>query len=681
MRDSGGGGSPLVGIDPAGLAVLIRAMSAAQTEMYAAANSLQSSLRNVGVVVYGPTPLTAVAAWFGSQVPSLQRRQALAEAAGQLQPWTRTAGNMVWLDEALVTRFATPADALAAGKAAAVRLRASLDNGEIDPQVAADLELLKADPHFALGFAQDMGPQGLTDLPLRLVAMREELERNAAYLGPDFVGERDALIAQSVALMTAVGNTFAAATRGNTPDTALPASFVEDLVKGLPHNGFGLSQLLRFGDHSTEFLGTISEGLYTHEREEAYGKGYWQGIASGNGSYATPSIGPSNGQDDQGFFDPMVGLMTAMSRNPVAAQNLLSDPAKLEYFSSGRVWTSDQGNAYGKTLEAATTTFRDHTEPPGSSAGYTSAMIASQVIRTIGDKADGRIYEGMRDSVGNILAAYISDVDKAAIDARTDDPGVDGLRNPDMPDPQPYGAIFRRADLSKVMTQAFEDHEAFKTVSAAATAYSNTFFEEIAKKVVAQAGPGLAQTGALGLDAGSRDRLETAAQHAASMFGLITQSGNIANIALADSEDARAKIWLDLANSGLDLVPLPGKGFAEKALGFAVGQTKDQVFDHFAPSSGAGARVTAGTANDVTQTMLVDMAAAAMAKHGVFGTSATSPAGLHAPGSEYRFVMPDGTLVSWKTMTPLQRTAYRGWITSSDAGVASIRTAIEAAFD
>lgn len=663
--------SSTVAIDPDGMAVLARQVAKAQQDLQAAASTLRSALAALGLPTTASSNIASVASWLDAQVPGLQRRQVLAVAAASLDPWLTAPGRLVIIDEGLAMHFQTPADATAAGKAAAARLAASLGNTPLDAAAVAELQRFGKDPYYAKAFAEEMGPAGLAELAQRMQYLRDEVMRNSS-MSENPAQELADFDRHALSLVTAVGNTFATAARGSG-ETALAPDFADQLLEGLPNNAFGLSQLLRFGDYGSEFLARIGNGVYEHERTNATVPGYWKQRAYDLYGPVLPRL--EEGKD--GYWDPLVGVMDAMGRNPVAAQEFLGDPEKLDYFAKDRRWSADEGDAFGLALEAATTHFRDHaqpTTPGGMSAGEKSALIASQAVSVIA--ASGHTYANMRDSLGNIMAEYIADVGTAAQRPAILPPGVDRIGDLSLPQPQHYGAVFNSKDLRDVMTSTFEDPAAFQVVSAAATAYATTYFNEMAR----QAALLPAQPGTNSMTNDQENLLKVSAVQSGALFGLVVNSGNFAGIIKAEGEDAKRQAMLDLANSGLDLIPLPGKGFIGELGGFAVGQVKDQVFTGLTPGAGGKARVDAGTADDVAKVMLDDIAAAAMQRHGLFGDGGPTPSRSHpehffADGGAQDFILPDGSIESWKDMSDAQQNAYIAWLKTSPAGFSAIHTA------
>lgn len=204
---------PIIGTRPCTTpAVLSRQASEAERELTVAATALRSALSELGSPSADANAVGEIAGWLGSQVAGLQRWQALAEVAGRLLPWAVGVGPLITSDESLAVRFPWSADATAAGRAAAQRLRAGFANGQIDADAVAELQRYGRDAHYSLAFAQEMGPEALGAVGTRLDVMRNELERSAMTLA-DPPAQRADLQTRSLAALEAVGTTFGTATR------------------------------------------------------------------------------------------------------------------------------------------------------------------------------------------------------------------------------------------------------------------------------------------------------------------------------------------------------------------------------------------------------------------------------------------------------------------------------------
>ena len=506
-----------------------------------------------------------------------------------------------------------------------------------------------------------MGPDGLTAVAAALDAQRQALDREASRYRVDYPDVAEQQQTQATYVLSAVGNTFATATRGSSQDQ-LSRDFAATLAQVLPFNGFGLSELLRFGTYDPAFLATIGGAVIRYDEVHDDSPAYWPGRSS------VDRITPWTSPDDRAFYDPVVGLMTAAAHNPFAAQTLLSDPGTLHYLST-RHGYADGGDAFGAALEAATATYRDNLSP--TSAGYRSAAIASAALHDLAGK-DGQIPDGLRTHVGRMLASYIPDVDAAAINGSDTGPGVRTVGYSGMPSVAEYGAVFSLPDLRKVMTRVFSDDDAFQSVSAAALAYAQSYFETTASTIASSG------------DDHDLTSFDAAAAHAAALFGLVTDSGNIASINTARDHDANRQSWLDLGRSSLDLIDVPGG----KLVALGVEELKDQLFGQFVEDTAGGAVIQADSTSAASRVMVINLAAAAMARHGLFGgpTAPTNPLNYRPSGpvqtdiDAWRFTQPDGSLVRSTDLTTTRYQAYQDWLYGPTSGFSGVQTTIEADF-
>ena len=167
--------------------------------------------------------------------------------------------------------------------------------------------------------------------------------------------------------------------------------------------------------------------MYDDERafSAEHGGAVWAPRASG---FTTAGAGIHDPSTTGQYVDPLVGIMSALGRNPEAAQRFLSgggtttlevDGVELEvgsrltYLVVDRTWAAhgNPGDALGSALAAATTTFRVR-----DARGRTSAEIAGQTFALVGEQTgegaepwrgdQGRqMWAGMRVHVSQMLAS------------------------------------------------------------------------------------------------------------------------------------------------------------------------------------------------------------------------------------------------------------------------------------
>lgn len=189
------------------------------------------------------------------------------------------------------------------------------------------------------------------------------------------------------------------------------------------------------------------------------------------------------------YVDPMVGVLSALSLSPEAAQGFFTRGEtttvdvggvevtvgeRLQYLVVDRTWASHRspGDALGTALEAATTVFRDQ-----GGLGETSATIAGQTFALIGYQtgkgAEGwrgdqgwQMHDGLRVHVAQMLASYGADVFRVSTDPDGDDlsAGVHGLGSGVMfsETDMPYGVRLSKEHLATIVGTLGERPEDFE---------------------------------------------------------------------------------------------------------------------------------------------------------------------------------------------------------------------------
>jgi hypothetical protein len=299
-----------------------------------------------------------------------------------------------------------------------------------------------------------------------------------------------------------------------------------------------------------------------------------------------------------------------IGRQPAVAQDFLTgNPAILPHLLGQDL--NDGGKALGKALEAATLTFRDHDgTPQNPSRGYLSAQLASQFIHLEAQRIDkGQLPNSFvaPASTGRILAGYINDINFAAQRGREPlEPGVHGVDDSNAPGQDPWGARFDVQDLRLVMQEAFAAEGAFAPVLAAQTGQAKRLLDHGASEMA--------------IGQGSKTLMANAQQIGAG-FGLITDAAGLAKIQeakdLDEAQERNAKLLMAAVNSGL---AFPQAGSWPIAAG-VMGAWTGLIEDSFKGDAEMKARGEANTSVDRTRTLLYDLTAQAMLKHGLFGSA------------------------------------------------------------
>ncbi|MEU0519792.1 hypothetical protein [Streptosporangium sp. NPDC006007] len=532
---------------------------------------IRRTLQQLDLDTSGLNTLREVRNWIGTSRPDLRRRSETIRA--ERTEWGSFAGlpgGLTAFDEALYGKAARDPDVYAA----IVKLTEGAEKGEADGKTLAELERRTGDATFATALMNAMGAARFRDLMAKTVGY-----------------EKDKKVRR---LQVALGKTL------GTASSRLGDTWRDGLTAGLTPGWEGreyraISLALKHGAFDTAFLLTVAKKIDSWDRTP-YPPG-------------TDSL-------------VMVPLMEALSRDPAAAQDFFAgDPTALKHFLTE--WSmSDGGEALGRALEAAMLTFRDHDgSPRNPSRGYLSARLASEFVRL----EAGRIKAGdsfepfLRPvTVGRVLAGYISDIDFAAQKGdSTITSGVGGADNPSAPGQDPWGARFNKAELRRVMKEAFTDSRAFASVLAAQTVFTGRLVDHGALEMAAERGD---------------DALMSGAKQAGAGFGMITDAAGLAKIEegeeLDEARQRNMKVLMAVVNTGF---AVPQAGTWPITAG-AVGAWTGLVEDAFKGDAEARARDDANAAVDQTRGLLHDLTARAMLRHGVFG-SAEPAATTHPWGS------------------------------------------------
>ncbi|WP_157383439.1 DUF6571 family protein [Nonomuraea coxensis] len=630
-----------------------------------------------------PSPGTArdIAYQIGTKVPELQRRLDLMLAA---QKVALSRSQALWADESQWVSD-TPAAGAATANRLAAALRTAMKKGTIDAKTLADLQKHQNDPYFAIAFATQLSPRELKQLLTSLY------RRNTTVLGadPEAIAELDKL---SAALSTTLGT----ASRGAGP-LKLPKGYVDQLLEHLdtPETAFALNKLLRTGRFDDTFLRELATKVYDYEREQPPGSLYWRNM--------TPTTQPANDLP-AAYKDPLAAVAAALAHNPRAAQDFLTDPQRkpLDYLMRERVWYEATDSDLGHALEAATTTFRDHDLPPGGSRGYKSALIASWALHFWTNPSVQSNLRNTRQSVGNILSSYISDLNRVPGQRVAQPPGVTPASDPDphLRGVQPYGAMLDGDRVKNVMRWAFDDPIALKTVATAQGQYSINVLNERAARVAEQVRSDFEKWHRAHPDATTSDindqrqrilesamagaggaEFSTDVERLSETLYLVTDAGNIAHINKADAHDSAFGAFKEAVTSVANLIPGP----QGKISSLLFDKAKSAVFGQMTGQQGALARSQAESTVGQSIDMFTDITADVMMRHGLFGDGEV-PARTHPysstnypRGSEGDFV--DGNkIVPWSKMNEAQRDAYTTWLGLGDTG-AVFRDPVQAVRD
>ncbi|MEU6715355.1 DUF6571 family protein [Nonomuraea sp. NPDC046802] len=614
------------GIDPKLMHDFERDLGQAETTLGRHEPQIRRTLQDLDLDTSRLNALRELGNWIGAKRPELRRRNETIQAVNT--EWGPEApGGIRPFDEALYNAASGDADVYAA----AAKLGELDRNGEVDEKTVAELEKRAADEGFATSLMYALGTRKFRQLMAALVYQKD---------------------ARKQRLQAALGKALGAAS------SRLNASWRKELLTNLERHvdQHALAELLPHGTFNREFLVATATTLESLDRK----------------AWADPALAGDP-------HDSMIGVMKALANHPRAAQDFFAgDPSVLKRYVTERPMY-DNGTAFGKALEAATTTYRDRDGTPQEpSPGFISAQIASDFIhweaqRVLAD-TDGPSF-ATTGTTARILAAYINDVNRAAKMGGVGDGKVYG---PDrvfqLKEDQVWGAEFKKEDLRKAMEDAFNhDPKALAAVMAAETAWSRKLLDHGAAQ--AQDGKGFGA-------------LKTNAQEAGAGFGLITDASGLAQIQqgkeLDEAKERNMKIFMAAVNTGLAIPQAPAWAISAGIVGAWTGLIEDSAK---AETNQNKAVYDANTAKDKAKFLLDQIAVDAMLKHGLFG-KAESAATRHpwssleglGKGEDPRkspnnFLKDDGNaLMTLQEMAPYKGNihqrlqAYQRWLYDGLAG-------------
>ncbi|MET7300867.1 hypothetical protein [Embleya sp. NPDC005575] len=299
----------------------------------------------------------------------------------------------------------------------------SLNPGELD-LLRNLMQANSGDPNFAEALTRTMKPTGLYDATGLIAQM------NARIAAGD---KQDPRLADLKQLQTDLGNSLATASPRLVKDPAWMAS-MREAGREFVRVGDGDAYPGRATVYGYQLLGTLlGHGTYdtaflrqTADEVIAFEKGAGKPSIWSTTLMPPPRFGLDLSRPGSGY-DPMTGVLTAMSWNPEAAKGFFGDggPARLDYLFKGRDPILDhiggQGeptsyDALGNALQAATT----GRIPTGGVGLPDSPMlphddvmrrIAKDTVAYLGGRGGlhGAVPGDMSDSVANILSEYVDD--------------------------------------------------------------------------------------------------------------------------------------------------------------------------------------------------------------------------------------------------------------------------------
>ncbi|MGF1430312.1 hypothetical protein [Kitasatospora sp. LaBMicrA B282] len=445
---------------------IARALRDAHDQFSAAQKALQSVLddaahQNLGVDGDGSVHWSTAAAQAEQQNPGAAK--ALQNSANQIQQRiTEVIQQATTADEAAASALsgdtgstttafnATPMGGIPEAEARQAAQLLGLGDKMTDAQVGKLKQLLSAnssDPRFATAFYDSTGPEGF-------LKSLGALDQGSYNLG----GSRASDLTD---LQADLGKTLATATDSKSEphlsddwEAGLRAAGAHQYgltattpTGGRPYGYQILSNVLRTGNYDPHFLDPIAEHVTQLSEQDP---GRWANAMYMNGRIHLDGLGSGSGG-----YNPMSGVLAALGHSPDAALQYFQGPATL-YNTDGTVKAANQANHYldrltdpesgstlqdmqqdrndagtkaagpevtelGQALQTATTGVPyDATGAPLVSHTAPMSALMSQVVDRFGSAngpnllhGDGAVFANMNDSLGNMTAAYIGDVQKA----------------------------------------------------------------------------------------------------------------------------------------------------------------------------------------------------------------------------------------------------------------------------
>ncbi|MEV4390711.1 DUF6571 family protein [Nonomuraea sp. NPDC049607] len=551
--------------------------------------------------------------WIRAKVPEIRQRNETIQAVDKTWGPEPSKG-LLGFDEALYKKVSYDADAYAAagylGKAA--------DGEHVDGKTLDQLEKRTDDSGFALKLMSALGPERLRRLLAQIAGRQDK---------------------KSQRLQAALGKTLGSAS------AQLSSQWRNGLTAGLSRTTqAGIAAALKHGTYNSTFLLEVAKALDAAERKQATHHGVGR--------------------------HPMADVMKALSKNPDAAQAFFTSGDRLKYYTT-MLPLGDGGAAVGEALEAATMTYRDRAgSSQDPSSGYRSAKLASDLFELEYQQIHaGRPQEAFVApvSIGRILAAYIPDVNRAAMGG-LEQPGVYEQDHPGLPGLEPWGTKFNREHLREVMKNVFtKDEKAYGVVLAAQVVWSAKLFDQGAVQLAVKH---------------DGNTMTTAATEAAAGFGMLASAAGLGKIEagreLDEAQKRNLKILLAVVNTGLAFPQMGGWPVTASVAGAWTGIIEDAADGTAEKDAVASANFAAEQARELADQVAVQ----AMFDHGLFG-SVDPPAKSHPwasltdlkPGDDPRtapnnFLKDDGKTL--KTLGEMMKSdqkpydAYRRWLKRPD---------------
>ena len=385
-------------------------------------------------------------------------------------------------------------------------LATQVNEGNVDANMVKLMSLYRNNSDFSAEFYRNTTPEQLADV---IEGLSDDAfpdsgypytDQEAAQLYHDFLVAAGGMLA-----------TYSKATGDNAPPSDFATQWSDAICSEAEEdkgNASALSLLIKYGQDNAfdaGFLASVTSAVYEYERSKG-GDPVW-GPRTGWLEYGGGYEGALDPRLQDGEwihwngYDPLANLLSAMNESPEAAELFFGASGtstyddtgaqvndRLRYLLLDRVWPTDDGDGLGQALEGATTGTRDD-----SPEGAASAALASQLVHLIANEAgddddwhdDGwHIPEGMRDSVGNVVASYVSDVYRIAQNDSGDPTDLSDWVYGDGTGEAAYHDIFglraSNGELATVLQEIGrgDDKSGIEAVTTAALLHNNNLIQE-----------------------------------------------------------------------------------------------------------------------------------------------------------------------------------------------------------
>ncbi|MEU2224704.1 DUF6571 family protein [Streptomyces sp. NPDC018347] len=303
-------------------------------------------------------------------------------------------------------------------------------------RLSAGLKKYHDDPLFSERFAKDLGPEKTLSFWANV---------SDSQVSPDINRERREQLGD---LQKNLSLTLASASRSDTADMTEWKRHMVDIsgqdVGGKRGGIFGyqvMSNLMRVGDYDDDFMKQYGKSLMEKERQLTHDGDHTAWQRMGFSPYLNRMKGGDSG------FDPLSGYLQGLSNNPGAATDFFNDDfipkdgdhkkavSNFKYLFEDREWPhesnndlsrgeSDDGrNNLAAALEAATTGHPAGEIPTQDTAPHSKeqAALFNAIVSSVGDDPERLTEHGfMSDSMGQMAAEYLPDINRATTDVSRD---------------------------------------------------------------------------------------------------------------------------------------------------------------------------------------------------------------------------------------------------------------------